>query len=221
MLKRGIDPCSVDECDALVYSKGWCQTHYNRNYHHGSPHAKTPKELQAAESRKSKPCKVEGCIVVGPLKKDFYCEMHYWRLRVHGDVNHVPHSKRSTPEERFWSKVEKADDPDGCWLWTGRTSNKGRGGLYGSLSIAGKTTATHRFSYELANDITLTSATPVHHICGTTLCVNPKHLQAITPQENTAEMLERQFYLKRIAHLEAEVERLQFELDKKQTKREA
>jgi hypothetical protein len=36
-------------------------------------------------------------------------------------------------------------------------------------------------------------------------CVNPAHLQAVTQQENAAEMLERKAYLARIAELEAEV----------------
>lgn len=43
---------------------------------------------------------------------------------------------------RFWSRVEKSD---GCWLWTGATSDSG----YGHLSVNGQQIYAHRFSYEL------------------------------------------------------------------------
>lgn len=44
---------------------------------------------------------------------------------------------------------------------------------------------------------------PVHHIRAEPLCCSPRHLQVVTPQENVAEMLERRYYLARIADLEA------------------
>jgi len=43
---------------------------------------------------------------------------------------------------------------------------------------------------------------PVHHVCGNSLCVEPSHLQVVTPAANTAEMLERTHYKARIASLE-------------------
>lgn len=43
---------------------------------------------------------------------------------------------------------------------------------------------------------------PVHHKCAEPLCFNPIHLQVVQPHENTAEMLERRYYLQRIADLE-------------------
>lgn len=43
----------------------------------------------------------------------------------------------------------------------------------------------------------------VHHVCARTSCVNPDHLQRVTQRENAAEMLERNYYLGRIAALEA------------------
>jgi len=66
----------------------------------------------------------------------------------------------------------------------------------------------HRVAYEIATGDKPERHEPIHHICGVSICVEPTHLQKISRHENTAEMLERTFYLKRIAALEAEVARL-------------
>ncbi len=68
----------------------------------------------------------------------------------------------------------------GCWLWQGRLSLAG----YGQVSVKGKTRAAHRVLYELANgnsDLSLY----LDHTCRTKSCVNPKHLEQVTPKENT------------------------------------
>lgn len=91
---------------------------------------------------------------------------------------------RGTLEQRFWSKV--VPDPNsGCWLWAGDTN-----GRYGSMSIRwpGHQTRVfaHRFSYELHNRVTIPPGLEVDHKCRTTFCVNPAHLQLVTPQVNNA-----------------------------------
>lgn len=157
-LKRGVDACTVDGCDRLIFAKDWCKKHYDRNWAHGDPETK---------------------LKTGPKS---------W----------------PTPEEFFWEKVE-IGGPDDCWIWTGViTRRKDRKGVgYGRFQTGGKSYLVHRFSYALVH--TLEPYTPVHHKCANTLCVNPKHLQATTTHENTAEMMERQWYLKRIADLEAQL----------------
>lgn len=52
---------------------------------------------------------------------------------------------------------------------------------------------------------------PVHHKCANPKCINPEHLQVVHPHENNAEMLERNFYLQRIADLEAQLAALEDE----------
>ena len=47
-----------------------------------------------------------------------------------------------------------------------------------------------------------------HHMCANSMCVNPEHLQPISARENTAEMIQRNYFLARIAEMEAEVARL-------------
>lgn len=57
-----------------------------------------------------------------------------------------------------------------CWLWTA----SGCGG-YGRLSVNGRLTGAHRFSWELANG-PVPNALYVLHRCDNPPCVNPAHL---------------------------------------------
>jgi hypothetical protein len=78
--------------------------------------------------------------------------------------------------EQFWSRVEKGND---CWLWRGCKQSGG----YGSVNLNGTKTYAHRVSYEL-----LVGAIPeglqIDHLCRVRLCVNPEHLEAVTPRVN-------------------------------------
>ncbi len=83
-----------------------------------------------------------------------------------------------TPEriERFWSKVDKTE---GCWLWT---AGRFKSGGYGAFSSApGKAARAHRVSYELLVG-EIEPCVHLHHICEEPLCVNPKHLEVVTPR---------------------------------------
>lgn len=141
------------------------------------------------------PCAIENCETLAAAKG--LCRKHY-RLQWN------PTAKLSRVDNRFWAKVNKGG-PDDCWLWTGSVKRKKTGRAYGSFTSEGKEVLAHRYSYGLANDGVPDSHTPVHHTCSNTLCVNPNHLQAITSQENTAEMLERRWYQMRILELEAQL----------------
>ncbi len=85
-----------------------------------------------------------------------------------------------TLEKRFWKKVVKSDDPNGCWLWIGAKAANG----YGIMRKPGKVQqVAHRTSYELLvgpipEDLT------IHHICKNKLCINPAHLVALTHYEH-------------------------------------
>lgn len=91
-----------------------------------------------------------------------------------------------------------------CWIWAKSLRSSG----YAAAYIFGKQWDGHRLSYiYLVEDPGPGSV--VHHTCPTGgPCVNPAHLQAVTPVNNTAEMVERQYYRRRITELEAEVEAL-------------
>lgn len=90
---------------------------------------------------------------------------------------------------------------NGCWEW--KTIKDG----YPRATFGTKWIAVHRLSLEAKHGAPL-GEQAAHHMCANTKCVNPDHLQPVTHRENTAEMLARNSYLKRIAELEAIIEEL-------------
>jgi hypothetical protein len=106
-------------------------------------------------------------------------------------------------KQRLLSNISK-DTKTKCWNWLGCRDDKG----YARLKINYKSERAHRLSYHIfTSDVKAYEV--VHHTCSNKSCINPKHLRLVSPQENTAEMLERRHYHKQIAELQQEVERLQ------------
>lgn len=81
-----------------------------------------------------------------------------------------------TAPARFWAKVDKTET---CWLWTGRLPRSG----YGTLSISGKNVQAHRFAYELIVG-PIPAGLQLDHLCRVRHCVNPAHLEPVTPRVN-------------------------------------
>lgn len=72
------------------------------------------------------------------------------------------------------------DPMSGCHLWTGCSYGRG----YGWINFKGKSQPVHRLVYRLVfGDIP--EGYEVHHLCGTKLCLNPSHLQALSKAEHT------------------------------------
>lgn len=124
-------------------------------------------------------CAIDGCARHGRIVRG-YCVPHYRQLRRRGDLPKVQQRGLSIGE-RFWSKVSY--HWDGCWIWTGALSKR-EGRSYGRFMLErGRVEGAHRLSYEwfygpISDDV------EVDHLCFTTHCVNPAHLDAVTPREN-------------------------------------
>lgn len=85
-------------------------------------------------------------------------------------------------EERFWEKVAWSD---GCWLWTGGLT-KGYGEFLASSD--GRRNQVHVYAHRFAYELVVGPIPPgmhIDHLCRTPRCVNPAHLEPVTPQTNT------------------------------------
>lgn len=76
-------------------------------------------------------------------------------------------------------RSEIAEQPDGCWSWTGRRHTGG----YGQIKVFGRLVLAHRLAYE-AWVGPIPDGFDVDHTCLNRLCINPAHLEAVTRQEN-------------------------------------
>lgn len=134
--------------------------------------------------------------------------MHYARDRAGQDLTARRKKLRGASlSERLEFYAAPPDDA-GCRLWTGGVDKCGYPVI--SLGSSGKSAQAHRVAYELGSGEVLTGGEVVHHKCSVRHCVEYTHLQKVDGTNNTAEMLERTWYLKRIAELEAEVARLTY-----------
>lgn len=83
---------------------------------------------------------------------------------------------RTPAADRFWNLVEVTDS---CWLWTGHVLRSGYAGFY----TPGKVWKAHRWSYtQMCGPIP--DGLQLDHLCRVRHCVNPEHLEPVTPREN-------------------------------------
>lgn len=115
-------------------------------------------------------CSVTDC--ARALDSHGLCGMHATRRRRGKPLD----AERMTRPEYFMRHIDK-DAPGGCWIWTAKIARNGYGVFSGDHLLA------HRFAY-LYWVGEINEGMQIDHLCMVKACVNPAHLEAVTPWEN-------------------------------------
>lgn len=103
-----------------------------------------------------------------------------------GSMRCKPCAKRGSRAPRYRKPIVafrrwvRKTSQSGCWNWVGHLHDG-----YGRFSVEGELMLAHRFIYEMSNG-PIPSGHVVHHQCHNRACVNPAHLEAMSPEDHNA-----------------------------------
>ena len=163
-------PCSIDGCNNLATTRGWCQKHYKRWRAHNNPLF-----LLKDPDRK---CSVDGCD--GKHYGNGFCAKHNARMARRGTLDAKPKAKNGEPYQAIVDLVKSKPWPEECVLWQWTKANYG----YGEVVIDGKKRQAHCVACELAHGPAPKGKNDACHSCGNRLCYNPYHLRWDTRRGN-------------------------------------
>ena len=83
--------------------------------------------------------------------------------------------------DRILSRFQMPDYPDGCWIWTGATTQNG----YGRVGFRGESHYVYRLTYEVFRG-PIPDGSYMDHACRTPSCGNPWHVTPVSPAVNVA-----------------------------------
>lgn len=93
----------------------------------------------------------------------------------------MPASKANSTSFKARALVDSysVDPESGCWVWSGAVNASG----YGSKALGGTSTTAHRWVWERTVG-PIGDGMQLDHLCRNRLCVNPEHMEPVTPTEN-------------------------------------
>lgn len=178
--------CSVSECTNAYYARDFCQSHLDE--------ARRKGELNDRHAD----CEVcGGSFVMKKSDQRFCtreCSKKHYRNKVSEDrisFDPVEDAEMLVAQALATATVDANTE---CWEWP-TTTKEG----YSGASPYGITW--HRLMCTVSYGKHLGSLM-AHHKCANRRCVNPDHLQAVTEENNSAEMFARKGYIRRIKKLE-------------------
>lgn len=93
--------------------------------------------------------------------------------------------------ERFWDSVDRRG-PDECWPWIASAKTSGGYGQFFALAVrGGRNVLAHRISYILHYGAVPSGRPLICHSCDNPPCINPAHLFAGTPRDNTRDSIQK------------------------------
>jgi hypothetical protein len=172
--------CSVEDCDRKPLAHGLCMKHHSRWRNHGDPTV----NLTRVSKAKRGLCSAAYC--ERPVLEDARCEAHHLRRKAYLDkcaeamlVENLPLLPAGTSlSDRFYPYVNRTET---CWLWTAALSDAG----YGLCAVGPRLyRPAHRIGWILAGKERLKPGYHLDHLCRVRSCVNPDHLEQVTPAVN-------------------------------------
>jgi hypothetical protein len=72
-----------------------------------------------------------------------------------------------------------------CWIWTGAKSRGKNNSLwYGTFRLGKRALRAHRYAFDILGRGTCPTGCHRDHLCNVSLCVNPRHLEAVPREVN-------------------------------------